>query len=313
MTIPVELSFVEIPVRKRRPLVKKINVWYPVIYPSAWAAFLLKEYSFLVLGGVDLQEMQQWQQLLSDFWSEHKLYDPGHDMHAPMGPPPTHTVPIYIHGDEGRGKYKLPIMVEGHTYCTRFLFTVLPAELYWGDSTLNKLNKAFAEDLMNLFTKGEWYNFAKDAPWRNEDEAETPFADDKSSPFWDVPGMSDPQRALVDPAHTWHIGWPGFKLIRSPYYLDSLFSQALLLDVYVQLRVGRDFVVSGLVLLCKLGLVRGRGLQSRLTTAYSHYAAWCHENKKSTNIRSFTLSAFKIAKMLAWIIRLELSQLTNLS
>ena len=38
--------------------------------------------------------------------------DPQHGMNAAGAPPSTHTVPIYIHGDEGRGKYKLPIMVE---------------------------------------------------------------------------------------------------------------------------------------------------------------------------------------------------------
>ena len=55
----------------------------------------------------------------------------------------------------------------------------------------------------------EWHNFAKDARWRH-DEAQTPFDERKPSPFWTVPGMADPQRALVDPAHTWHIGWLGF-------------------------------------------------------------------------------------------------------
>lgn len=68
--------------------------------------------------------------------------------------------------------------------------------------------------------------------------------------------------------------------------------------VLLWLSVGRDFVVSGLVLLCKMKLIPGRGLQSRLTKAYSHYAAWCHDNKKSTNIRSFTPSAFKMTKIL---------------
>ena len=41
-----------------------------------------------------------------------------------------------------------------NTFCTRFLFTVVPAELYWGDTTLYKLNAAFAEDLCRLFTTG---------------------------------------------------------------------------------------------------------------------------------------------------------------
>ena len=38
-----------------------------------------------------------------------------------------------------------------HSYCTRFLYTVVPAELYWKDDTLDKLNEAFAADLSDLY------------------------------------------------------------------------------------------------------------------------------------------------------------------
>ena len=41
-----------------------------------------------------------------------------------------------------------------HTYTTRFLYSVLPAELYWGDETLDALNHHLAQDLTDLFTKG---------------------------------------------------------------------------------------------------------------------------------------------------------------
>ncbi|CAE7757428.1 unnamed protein product [Symbiodinium pilosum] len=101
------------------------------------------------------------------------------DLEAVGSPPTTHTVPVYVHGDEG------------HTYCTRFLFTCVPAELYWNDATLDALN--------------EWFNMSGDAPWRSGDEAPTPFKR-QGSPLFVVPGLVDPLRALVDPAHTWHIG-----------------------------------------------------------------------------------------------------------
>ena len=41
-----------------------------------------------------------------------------------------------------------------HTYCTRFLYTILPAELYWGDATLDCLNEALATDLSALYRTG---------------------------------------------------------------------------------------------------------------------------------------------------------------
>ncbi|CAE7703995.1 unnamed protein product [Symbiodinium sp. CCMP2456] len=250
MTVPVELSFVETPVRKRWPTIKKVTVAYPVIYPSSWMRYLLQEHSYLVLGGNDIQDSARWQALLSEFWQLHNAYDPKHIMNGPVTPPATHTIPLYIHGDEGRGKYKLPIMVEavqpcisfkgvtfknssGHTYCTRFLYTVVPAELYWTDATLDKLHKAFAADLRDLYYNGltvetpqgpttfhcsvvgvkgdwvflrkEWFNFATDAPWRSPGESPTPFKR-RGSPLFTVPGLKAPERALVDPAHTWHIG-----------------------------------------------------------------------------------------------------------
>lgn len=38
--------------------------------------------------------------------------------------------------------------------CTRFLFAVLPAELYWGEKTLRKLNGYFADNLLSLYEDG---------------------------------------------------------------------------------------------------------------------------------------------------------------
>ncbi|CAE7039046.1 unnamed protein product, partial [Symbiodinium sp. KB8] len=69
---------------------------------------------------------------------------------------------------------------ERHTFCTRFLYTVVPAELYWHDVTLTKLNEDFAADLCRLFTvetsrgpitihcavvgiKGDWVYLRKDS------------------------------------------------------------------------------------------------------------------------------------------------------
>ena len=120
LTIPVEISFVNTVVRKRRPIVRKIEVCYPVIYPSSWMRFLLKSHSHLILGGVPLENRKEWQALLSEFWHLYKLTDDIHVMNGHDAPPANCTVPLYIHGDEGRGKYKLPIMVESIQPCISF-------------------------------------------------------------------------------------------------------------------------------------------------------------------------------------------------
>ncbi|CAE7265985.1 unnamed protein product, partial [Symbiodinium necroappetens] len=159
VTVPVTISLVQCAIRKRRPVVKKV------------------------------QDTAKWQALLAEFWAR-------------------------------------------HTYATRFLYTVLPAELYWGDATLDSLNKALATDLTDLFTTGvtvstnmgdiklhfamlgvkgdwvylrkDWFDMSEDAAWRTS-EGPTPFKT-KASPLHDIPGLSSPSRALVVSAHTWHIG-----------------------------------------------------------------------------------------------------------
>ena len=122
LSVAVEISFVNTVVRKRRPLVKKVDVCYPVIYPSSWMKFLLQNHSYLILGGLELEKLQEWQAMLTEFWTLHKLYDHdgAHVMSGRDAAPAHLTVPLYIHGDDGRGKYKLPIMVEAIQPCISF-------------------------------------------------------------------------------------------------------------------------------------------------------------------------------------------------
>ena len=117
LTVPVKIDMVQVPIRKRRPTVRKLMVWYPVIYPSTWMSFLMKEHSDLLLGGIPLEKISKWEALLDGFWAKYKAYDAGHVMNGATAPPTNRTIPIFLHGDEGRGKYKLPIMVEAFQAC----------------------------------------------------------------------------------------------------------------------------------------------------------------------------------------------------
>ena len=108
LTLPLKIHTVEVPVRKRKPKVRKTWVHYPVILPSTWAKYLLESHSFLLLGGHDINH-GTWQRELAMFWETYLKTDP---MVKPGAPPPERTVPLYIHGDEGRGKYRLPIMIQ---------------------------------------------------------------------------------------------------------------------------------------------------------------------------------------------------------
>ena len=63
-------------------------------------------------------------------------------------------------------------------------------------------------------------------------------------------------------------------------------------------RCGRDFAASGVILVCQLGLFPERSLQARLVKAYADFIEWCSVTKKSTNIRGFSLSGFKVGQIL---------------
>lgn len=67
----------------------------------------------LLLGGHDINK-DTWKAALTTFWDDY-LKTPssdGHPMLEPGAPPRDRTVALYIHGDEGRGKKRLPIMIQ---------------------------------------------------------------------------------------------------------------------------------------------------------------------------------------------------------
>lgn len=70
-----------------------------------------------------------------------------------------------------------------------------------------------------------------------------------------------------------------------------------MLQPYV--RCGKDFVASGIVLLCKLKLFQGQSLNARLHSAYKSYMKWCSANKKNTSVLAFSKRTFKMSKTLA--------------
>ena len=108
--------------------------------------------------------------MLSDFWCKYQEIKP--DFQLAAGLDRKFCVPIAIHGDEGRGKVKCPIMIlawqpliswrgpefvniAGSTLTTRLLYTAIPSELYAGERTLQTLLGALADDLNKLYMDGQ--------------------------------------------------------------------------------------------------------------------------------------------------------------
>lgn len=107
-TLPVDISAVDVKVkvpRRRKVLIKP----WPVISLTSWARLCFENVNYngyFLLGGQTLDDWDSVQVMLGDFWDRFKHMDselvPTH---------PAQTVPIYIHGDEGRGLVKRPLLI----------------------------------------------------------------------------------------------------------------------------------------------------------------------------------------------------------
>ena len=78
----------------------------PYLSPKSWLAFLLKRSPELLMGGYS--DLARGRSNLECFWEMYKKVDPGHDM---WGLPEisgklSTTIPMSLHGDEGRGQKK---------------------------------------------------------------------------------------------------------------------------------------------------------------------------------------------------------------
>ena len=65
----------------------------------------------MLLGGHSLDEPEKFQAMLSQFWARFRLVRPSLDLYQKTFDK-SFCIPIAVHGDEGRGKLRRPIMVE---------------------------------------------------------------------------------------------------------------------------------------------------------------------------------------------------------
>ena len=80
---------------------------FPVLLPSSWLQYALDNGGQLALGGHKLHSTA-WQHMFKEFWSKFEPSMPGVDLGLRDR---SFLIPLAVHGDEGRGKAKRPIMV----------------------------------------------------------------------------------------------------------------------------------------------------------------------------------------------------------
>ena len=113
--LPVKIDHVPVRVRViKRGRVKVQTLQWPMLQLTDWLKCGLAQASPLFLGGFHIHEESSWRQLFFQFWQDYKSIDPGHPIYQgerDLG----RFWPFTLHGDEGRGKNRVPIMLEN--YC----------------------------------------------------------------------------------------------------------------------------------------------------------------------------------------------------
>ena len=104
----MEISRIDLPVRDVRSRKEKVESW-PVLHFSSWASYELSQGGHMMLGGHNISQRQAWMSTFSEFWTRYEPLDPTHPIfHSTLEK--GLVVPYMVHGDEGRGRQKHPLL-----------------------------------------------------------------------------------------------------------------------------------------------------------------------------------------------------------
>ena len=97
------------------PRVRQVQQHYPFIGLMDWAQFLMENHSEHMLGGFHINEESKYVDMFSRFWRNYYELDPDHIVYSQFAANQMGwVVPYAIHGDEGRGKAKIPILITSY-------------------------------------------------------------------------------------------------------------------------------------------------------------------------------------------------------
>lgn len=111
--LAVEIELVRTTIKRRKPRLRVEEVYWPVLSMKSWCSVLLDQYPQLLLGGFDLEDSTKWRSLFTWFWEGFRHYDPQHPIyHDNVVEDRSLAIPIFTHGDEGRGLRNQAFMVQ---------------------------------------------------------------------------------------------------------------------------------------------------------------------------------------------------------
>ena len=119
-TFPAKITYHQVPIRRKvqtthgKRKTQERLVQYPVILLSSWMKSILETYPKFLLGGYDPFDtlgQQQYMQMFANFWKNFKMVRPDHEIYQRPEADRQVAIPIAIHGDEGRGLGKSPVLI----------------------------------------------------------------------------------------------------------------------------------------------------------------------------------------------------------
>ena len=93
---------------------KVMEAAWPVLKLSSWLEYIMQEQGGqLLLAGHHISQSHLWKQDLQEFWARYRAIDPTHPVYCSDTLERDHcyTIPFLLHGDEGRGRTKQPVLV----------------------------------------------------------------------------------------------------------------------------------------------------------------------------------------------------------
>ena len=111
--LPLQISGAACHVKKAMGKIGVRLLSWPVILLSTWMHYALLNASRLLLAGWHITKREKWKNTFRKFWHKYRFIDPEHPIYHTDEPVDYGLyMPYTIHGDEGRGKNRVPVMVE---------------------------------------------------------------------------------------------------------------------------------------------------------------------------------------------------------
>ena len=109
-TLQVEIQNAEVSIRHTRTR-KLRQVPWPVMKLSSWVRHVMEDQGGqLLLAGNHISQDHLWKPVLTQFWNFYEGVDPMHPTFQ-HSLPRACTLPVFVHGDEGRGRSKQPVLI----------------------------------------------------------------------------------------------------------------------------------------------------------------------------------------------------------